>query len=343
MDELSVTSAVAARAVVWRPASLAALVLAECVPGARALRLASADGAPVPEVWEIPLQADGALPERGASPLGDAAFLRELDDEAFGFVRARARSVTLAEGETLFRQGDPSETLFVVAEGTLVPMLETVPRKRLAPLGAGQAFGELGLVCDEPHAASVEAATEARLLAIDRALAHALVGEHPGALAGVLRSLRDALTGPLLRTSPLFACLGPDDRRALAARFRFLEAPAGATLFAEGAPADALFVVLCGALDVRPAHGGAERDHLRLGAADVLGESLLATDEPAPASVVARSKCWLVALHRGELRALVARRTHLGALVAELAEERRDREGAAGAPARVFDRRLGLF
>jgi len=220
-----------------------------------------------------------------------------------------------------------------------VPVVEGSPPKRLSPLEPGDVAGELGIFADEPAPASLEAESDARILVLDRSLAHELVASDAGALASMLRALRARAAAGLLRASPLFAPLGADERARVASRLRFLEADPGATLVAAGRPAEALFVLLSGVAEARSHDGGAP---LRLGPADVFAEALLAGDEAAPASVVARSRCWLLALDRGELRALLAGRPHLSALAAELVDERHARSGRDHAPA-VADRRLALL
>ena len=73
--------------------------------------------------------------------------------------------VTLAEGEVLFRQGDPAESLFFIEEGELAVMLEVpgagrVPVRRFGP---GQCLGEMALYRSDRRTATVEALSEAHL------------------------------------------------------------------------------------------------------------------------------------------------------------------------------------
>ncbi|SOC50591.1 Signal transduction histidine kinase [Blastococcus aggregatus] len=93
-----------------------------------------------------------------------------------------------------------------------------------------------------------------------------------------------------LRTSPLFAQLPDDDVAALAAGGRTLEVPAGAVLMAEGAPADAMLVVLDGQLEVTRGGGGGPAVLLNLcSRGDLLGELGVLQGVPRSATVRART------------------------------------------------------
>lgn len=321
-----------------RALPLLALRLADRLPAARPVTLSGGNDGRLRELLLGPAPLRSAPGDAGPEPtaaLRGAPFLGELDDGAFARVSERARRVALDEGDRLLHQGDAADALLVVRDGRLVPVIEGAPPKRLAALEPGDVAGELALFADEPAPASLEVERDARILVFDRSLAHELVAQDPSALAALLRALRGRAITRLLGASPLFAPLGPDERSRLAARLRFLEADPGATLVAAGRPAEALFVLLAGVAEAHRPDAGAP---LRLGPADVFAESLLAGDEAAPASVTARSRCWLLALDRGELRALLALRPHLGALAAELVDERHARQGVPT----LVDRRLAL-
>jgi len=335
--EVPVRGAGAAARAPSRTLPLAALPLASRLRSARPVTLSSGDDGAVRELRldRADAPAPGSSEADAAPALRGAPFLCELDDAAFARVNERARRVALDEGDRLLQQGDPAEALLVVREGRLVPVIEGVPPKRLASLGPGEVAGELALFADEPAPASLEAECDTRVVVVDRALAHELVAHDAGALAALLRGLRARTALRLLGASPLFAPLGVAERQHVTARLRFLEAEPGATLVAAGRPAEALFVLLAGSAETRHADAGAP---LRLGPGDVFGEALLAGDEVAPATVHARSRCWLLALDRGELRALLAGRPHLGALAAELVHERHAREHLSV----LVDRRLAL-
>jgi EAL domain-containing protein (putative c-di-GMP-specific phosphodiesterase class I) len=75
----------------------------------------------------------------------------------------------LFTGETLFRQGDPSDCAWLVESGQ-VELVSVHGRRttRHGVLGAGELIGELGLLDGAPHSATATARSDSVLLAIER-------------------------------------------------------------------------------------------------------------------------------------------------------------------------------
>lgn len=71
--------------------------------------------------------------------------------------------VNLARGSVLFREGDPSDALYVVLDGFLQVALEPGDAREagrsLVQMGPGQSVGELSLVDGGPRSATVTAVT----------------------------------------------------------------------------------------------------------------------------------------------------------------------------------------
>jgi len=83
--------------------------------------------------------------------------------------------VQVAAGEAVFRQGDPGDRFYVIAEGEV--MVAPVGRPAVA-LGRGDSFGEIALLRDVPRTATVIARTDAVLLALERDVFIAAVTGH---------------------------------------------------------------------------------------------------------------------------------------------------------------------
>jgi EAL domain-containing protein (putative c-di-GMP-specific phosphodiesterase class I) len=78
--------------------------------------------------------------------------------------------ITLAAGQTLFNEGDPGNTAFLIESGA-IDVLRRQPggaTTRLASLGAGELLGEMALIDRQPRIATAVAATETRLRVINR-------------------------------------------------------------------------------------------------------------------------------------------------------------------------------
>jgi CRP-like cAMP-binding protein len=243
-----------------RPGSLCELLQDEAT---------AAPGAEPPGVRTLPLGDDPAptagpadVPLFGA--LGPASFVR--------LVRA-VRRIRLREDSVLFRQGDPADALYFVADGALLPSIDAPAPRTLAALRPGDVFGELALVSDGPRTATVRALRDTTLLELDQDAVRALLREEPGLAALFLRFLRDRLAEQLLATSPLFGSIDTERLRALAASFRLREVEDGAGLLAADAPVAQLLLCVCGRFEAEAGKGGQPDTRAWLGAGQVLGES----------------------------------------------------------------------
>jgi predicted acylesterase/phospholipase RssA/CRP-like cAMP-binding protein len=81
-------------------------------------------------------------------------------------LQAQLTPVTLMSGEVLFKEGEPSDSLYIVISGRLRVVSRATDdqsERLVADLGHGEIVGEMGLVCDEPRSASVVAIRDTNL------------------------------------------------------------------------------------------------------------------------------------------------------------------------------------
>jgi MFS family permease len=102
--------------------------------------------------------------------------------------------VQLAAGEVLFNAGDVGDRYYVIETGELVVDLAEGPKRE----GPGRGVGEIALLRDVPRTATVRAATDTQLLAVDR-------GEFLGAVTGYAPAAEAAsdIVGERLALSPV--------------------------------------------------------------------------------------------------------------------------------------------
>ncbi len=110
-----------------------------------------------------------------------------------------------------------------------------------------------------------------------------------------------------LRTVSLFADLPREVLARLVSEFEEVEFAPGQTVFSQGDPGDALYVVVGGAVEVRGQGGGAGQRLAVLGPGDCLGEMALVTGDPRSATVVALSPSRLLRLDKERFQALSER------------------------------------
>jgi len=207
--------------------------------------------------------------------------------------------VTLAAGEVLFEQGDPAAAMYVVVEGEVTARVTTASPGGpidLATLGAGEFFGEIGLLGEQPRQATIVAKTDVTLLGFGREPVTRLVENDEVFRQAILRFVRERLVETLMLTSPLFQPFGPEDRQNLQRLFRFVEVAPDTAMLEEGKKADGLYVLVAGEAVVRRGQG--EEDLLLgvLGPGDVFGEMSLLNQKPAMASVLSRTRCYALRL-----------------------------------------------
>jgi CRP/FNR family cyclic AMP-dependent transcriptional regulator len=111
--------------------------------------------------------------------------------EVLSRVAERSQLRSYRRGDTIVRQGDTGDTLFVVAEG-LVKVFVTSPdgaEMVLVTLGPADTFGELAVVDGGERSASAEAIDVTTILVLRRDAFLALLQDHPELTVGLLRSL----------------------------------------------------------------------------------------------------------------------------------------------------------
>ena len=107
----------------------------------------------------------------------------ELGDDDLQCVADAVNEVEVPAGQLLVQPGAPGSGMFFIADGTAV--VET--KRGEVELGPGQFFGELALMSeDATRTARVQAKTDLRCLALDRASFRTLVAEHPEVAASLL-------------------------------------------------------------------------------------------------------------------------------------------------------------
>ena len=109
------------------------------------------------------------------------------------------------QGDVLFRQHEISDSTYVIVEGKVDVWLEAREpgreRIKVAELGAGAIVGEMGVLCDQPRSATIEAASHVVALKIGREVFFDMLRQFPQMSVAVMRDLArrlDATNAKLL-------------------------------------------------------------------------------------------------------------------------------------------------
>ena len=128
---------------------------------------------------------------RGVGRRGLRHLFPSLDEEGRAYWEARMSGRSLAKGDVLFREGDPSDALYVVLQGRLATVARNERREEIvvSVIGPVETVGENGLVSGDPRDMTIKALTDSRLLRLSRDDFAALHREHPSILLDLARLL----------------------------------------------------------------------------------------------------------------------------------------------------------
>jgi putative ABC transport system ATP-binding protein len=129
---------------------------------------------------------DGELPEVQA--LRAVPMFATIDTGRLKLIAFTSERLSFAAGQTLFRQGDPSDAAYVVLSGTVDVFLDTPSgRLHLSNLGEHAVVGEMGVVSGSGRSATVIAATDLITIRLSKDIFMGLLTEFPQIALAVMR------------------------------------------------------------------------------------------------------------------------------------------------------------
>jgi CRP-like cAMP-binding protein len=143
----------------------------------------------------------------GAIPLLRQTLLRKFLDEAkLRELEHFCRATTRKAGVTLFRQGDPADTFFLLGDGC-VELRARPPGRRvyrtIELVVPGCTFGDESLFGETEYVAGARVIDEARLLMLSRSEFDRLVDARPAIASGILRCSGSCLSQTIRRAAIL--------------------------------------------------------------------------------------------------------------------------------------------
>lgn len=128
--------------------------------------------------------------------LKDLPLFENVEDEVFSTVcRGAAVKKHCRRGDILFNQGEPSDTLYLIKEGSfkLVRVNEDGKEIILQLAGKGEVLGEAALFRENSHPAAAVALENARVCALSRQRLEKIIRESPDLALQVIYSLGNRL------------------------------------------------------------------------------------------------------------------------------------------------------
>ena len=108
--------------------------------------------------------------------------LSPLGEEDLDSLVPHVRLCVYGRGETVVRQGEEGDSLFIVLRGGLEVRFDG---KKVGKLSEGEFFGEMSLLTGEKRHATVVAAEEVRLIEVSKEALSPVISSHPAILTGL--------------------------------------------------------------------------------------------------------------------------------------------------------------
>eukprot|EP01017_Pseudomicrothorax_dubius_P043899 TRINITY_DN7375_c0_g3_i1.p1 TRINITY_DN7375_c0_g3~~TRINITY_DN7375_c0_g3_i1.p1 ORF type:complete len:393 (-),score=123.23 TRINITY_DN7375_c0_g3_i1:146-1324(-) len=224
-----------------------------------------------------------------------------LDPRELNIVILAMEERTFNAGETVIKQGDDGDVLYVVDSGVLDCFRR--PRKDadqvfLKKYHPGDAFGELALLYNAPRAATIIAAEPCVLFALDRETFNNIVKD--------AAARRREQYESFLQKVELLDTMDPYERAQLSDAFKTISFKAGDFVVREGERGDVFFFIEEGqAIATKVMKSGKEETVYNYKPGDYFGELALLRDTPRAANIIAQTDMKLVTLDRASFKRLL--------------------------------------
>jgi Fe-S-cluster-containing hydrogenase component 2/CRP-like cAMP-binding protein/thioredoxin reductase len=203
-------------------------------------------------------------------------------------------------GDVIFRRNQSGSSLFAVVDGSVEVEVDPDRPKASVTLGAGQIFGEIGLISGRPRSATIRAGKDAILIEVPRTAALKLIDTVPA----VRRRVDTIATERQIRQ--IFGNEIPVEWiERLIANAEYVDAPAGTVLIAEGGDDQDVFILRRGSALVEKEIGGKSVFLSYVPAGAYIGEMALFENRRRTATVRTAIKSQLIRLPGGVFEALL--------------------------------------
>jgi hypothetical protein len=192
-----------------------------------------------------------------------SSLFAHFDDAALKALAARAEVLTLPAGRYVFRKGDASDEMYLLARGAAFVLGEGGTEEQVVnQLGSGAVFGEIAMLAGERRSASIRTASASTLVRIPRAALLPQLEANAGLRQGMWRTFAERRFDDLVRGQERFGHLCRKGRAAWLQRGEHRELSPRQTLTVE--PGSHV-LVLAGAVELeRPSSRVAARGSMLL-------------------------------------------------------------------------------
>lgn len=120
---------------------------------------------------------------------------KHLDNEQLDEIMAATRSVSFKKGETIYREGDKADSLYIVHKGKvrIYRLTESGKEQLVRLLNPGDFTGETALFTDSIHGSYAEATTETKVCVIQRTVLQGFLLKFPSISLKILEEFSNRL------------------------------------------------------------------------------------------------------------------------------------------------------
>lgn len=214
----------------------------------------------------------------------------DLGPDEFLEVLKKVRSIEVVPGAYIFREGDPGDSIFLIAEGEVevIGSAKDSSKVTLARLPEGSVFGEFGFFLGSRRTMDVRAVSKATVLELTKEDLDEIITRYGRVEVVLFDFYKERVVDTLLAMTDLFKPLTAEDRKeVLAAVTRSAYLP-GEDIVREGEEGQTMYLIKSGEVVVWVKGKDNGRNEVaRLGPGDFFGEVALATSRPRVATVTA--------------------------------------------------------
>ena len=209
-------------------------------------------------------------------------------------------------GERIFVRNDTGNSLFAIAEGSVLVEVDKDDPDRTVPIGEGSIFGEVGLISGRRRGATIRAAEQTVCVELSRSAALKLLSTAPAAARAINRTFIERQLLQIFGSG-----LTPADVTELVDAASVEDVRAGQVVVQEGADDKDIYVIRRGSMIVEKTIGGHPVFLSYLPAGSYFGEMAVIDGSKRTATVKAAIKSQVVRLPGTGFTALLERNTAL--------------------------------
>ena len=134
-------------------------------------------------------------------------FFNRVEKAALRAVEAEVEWFCLPAGQTLFEEGEIADSFYLVRSGALAAFRRGADARPelVGHIRAGEPIGEMALVEDRPHSASVYALRDSELVRLPKAAFDKLTNKHASLMRELSKMIAAKSSGRSRRANPIAA------------------------------------------------------------------------------------------------------------------------------------------